>query len=343
MKVFFSAVYAPPSDLPRIARDAEELGYDGIWVSETRHDPFTGLALAARATSHISLRTGLAVAFARNPMTMATLANDIQLISNGRFQLGLGSQIKAHIVRRFSMPWSRPAARMREYVTALRTIWASYGTDENLRFHGEFYRHTLKDSFFDPGPNPFGSPLITLGGVGPVMTEMAGEVADGFLVHSVSSQRFLTEVTLPALRRGRHRGGRPWQGFEVNAAPIVATGRTEEEYQAAVLMAKKQIAFYTSTPTYSSMLGLHGFAGLRSELYRLALQGRVAEMPHAIDSEVLRTFAIVGEPADVARQIRDRFGAIADTVACYNPDVIDPAYWAPVVAELRRGRPVAAR
>jgi probable F420-dependent oxidoreductase len=335
MKIFFSAVYASPTDVPRMAREAEEIGYDGLWVAETRHDPFTGLALAAQATSRISLRTGIAVAFARNPMTMASLANDIQLISNGRFQLGLGSQIKAHIVRRFSMPWSRPAARMREYVMALRAIWASYGTDENLRFRGEFYRHTMKDSFFDPGPNPFGSPPVLLGGVGPVMTETAGEVADGFLVHSMSSQRFLKEVTLPALRRGRNQAGRPWNGFEVNAIPIVATGRTEEEYEAAVRMAKKQIAFYTSTPTYSSMLGLHGFSDLRSELYRLALQDRFADMPDVIDSEVLRTFAIVGEPTDVAKQIRDRFGGIADTVACYNPDVADPAYWAPVLAELR--------
>jgi probable F420-dependent oxidoreductase len=167
------------------------------------------------------------------------------------------------------------------------------------------------------------------------MTETAGEVADGFLVHSMSSQRFLKEVTLPALRRGRNQAGRPWDGFEVNAAPIVATGRTKEEYEAAVRMAKKQIAFYTSAPTYSSMLGLHGFSDLRSELYRLALQDRFADMPDVIDSEVLRTFAIVGEPTDVAKQIRDRFGGIADTVACYNPDVADPAYWAPVLAELR--------
>ncbi|MBO0805539.1 MAG: TIGR03617 family F420-dependent LLM class oxidoreductase [Nocardiopsaceae bacterium] len=335
MKIFFVAVHASPAEVSRIARQAEELGYDGLWASEIRHDPFTGLAMASQVTERLSLRTGLAVAFARNPMTTATLANDIQLASEGRFGLGLGTQIKAHIVRRFSMPWQRPVAQLREYVLALRAIWDSYGEENKLYFRGEFYRHTLKAPFFDPGENPYGPPPVLLGGVGPVMTEMAGAGADGFLVHSMSSRLFFDEVTLPALRRGREASGRRWEDFEVNMAPIVATGRTEEEYRAAIAMARRQIAFYTSTPTYSSVLELHGLADVRTELHRLAALGRIDEMPDVIDDHVLGTFAIVGEPKDAAAKIRDRFGDAAATVGFYNPDVTDPAYWIPLIAELR--------
>jgi probable F420-dependent oxidoreductase len=342
MKICFATVYASPDDLASTAVAAEELGYDGLWASETRHDPFTGLAIAAKLTSRISLRTGLAVAFARNPMTMATLANDLQLVSEGRFHLGLGSQLKAHIMRRFSMPWSQPVPRMREYVGALRTIWDSYGPEKPLRFRGEFYRHTLKGPFFDPGPNPYGTPPVILGGVGPGMTALAGEVADGFMVHSASSDRFLKEVTLPTLRRGREASGRPWEDFEVNIAPIVATGRNEEEYAAGIRMAKEQIAFYTSIPTYGAILELHDLAEVRTELHKLAAVGRFSEMPDVIDDFVLNTFAIVGQPKEAAAKIMERFGGTADTVSCYNSNVTDPHYWLPVIEELRNLQPAVA-
>jgi probable F420-dependent oxidoreductase len=342
MKLCFVSIYGRPDQMARMARDAEEMGYDGLWVSETKHDPFTGLAIAAQATSRISLRTGLAVAFARNPMSMATVANDVQLASRGRFHLGLGSQIKAHILRRFCMEWSHPVARMREYVMALRAIWDSYGEDNRLRFRGDFYRHTLKAPFFDPGPNPFGPPPVILGGVGEAMTALAGEVADGFMVHSVSSRRFLESVTLPALRRGLELGGRHLEDLEVNVAPIMVTGRDEREYQAAVRMAKQQIAFYISIPTYNTILELHDLFELRSELHRLAANGRVTEMADVIDAQVLDTFAIVGEPKEAAAKIRERFGDVASTVSLYNPDVTDPAYWMPVVEELRDVMPVRA-
>jgi probable F420-dependent oxidoreductase len=342
MKICFASVYASPNELVRTAQDAEELGYDGLWASETKHDPFIGLAIAAKLTSRISLRTGLAVAFARNPMTMATLANDIQLVSEGRFHLGLGSQLKPHITRRFSMPWSQPVPRMREYVAALRTIWDTYGPEKQLRFRGEFYRHTLKGPFFDPGPNPYGAPPVILGAVGPGMTQLAGEVADGFMVHSASSERFLKEVTLPTLRRAREASGRPWGDFEINVAPVIATGRNEKEYAAGIQMAKTQVAFYTSIPTYGAILELHDLAEVQTELHKLAAQGRISEMPDVIDNSVLNTFAIVGEPKEAAAKIMERFGGIADTVSCYNPNVTDPRYWLPVVEELRSLQPAAA-
>jgi probable F420-dependent oxidoreductase len=342
MKLSFVSIYGPPDEMARMAREAEEMGFDNLWVSETKHDPFTGLAIAAQATSRISLYTGLAVAFARNPMSMATLANDVQLASHGRFHLGLGSQLKSHILRRFSMEWSRPVARMREYVMALRAIWDSYGEDNRLSFRGEFYRHTLKAPFFDPGPNPFGPPPVILGAVGEAMTALAGEVADGFLVHSVSSRRFLESVTLPALRRGLELGGRTLNDLDVHLAPIMVTGRDEREYQAALRMAKEQIAFYISIPTYNAILELHDLFGLQSELHRLAANGRVSEMADVIDAEVLETFAIVGEPKEAAAKIWDRFGDVASSVSFYNTNVSDPAYWLPVVEELRDVMPVRA-
>ena len=196
MKVDITAD-ADPRTFAARAREAEADGYDGLWLGETAHDPLTGCALAGQATSRISVGTGIAVAFARSPMTLAVTANDLQLTTQGRFLLGLGSQVKAHITRRFSMPWSRPAPRMREFVLAMRAIWRSWQDGEPLNFTGEFYSHTLMTPFFDPGPNPYGPPRVFLAGVGDAMTRIAGEVADGFLCHGFTTERYLRDVTLP--------------------------------------------------------------------------------------------------------------------------------------------------
>ena len=190
------------------ARALEADGYDGGATAETSHDPFFPLLLAARATERLELSTGVAIAFARTPMTMASIANDLQLASKGRFSLGLGSQIKPHIERRFSMPWSHPAARMREFILAMRAIWAAWNGEEKLDFRGEFYTHTLMTPFFDPGPNPFGPPPVLLAAVGDLMTEVAGEVADGMILHPFTTERYVREVTLPGLGRGFEKGGR---------------------------------------------------------------------------------------------------------------------------------------
>ena len=191
------------------ARQAEADGYDGVWAAETAHDPFLPIAIGAAATEKLEFGTGIAVAFARNPMNLAVLANDLQLLSKGRFILGLGSQIKPHITKRFSMPWSHPAPRMRELIAAMRAIWATWETGEKLEFRGEFYTHTLMTPFFDPGQNPYGNPKILLAAVGELMTEVAGEVGDGLLVHGFSTERYLREVSLPALEPGRPRPARP--------------------------------------------------------------------------------------------------------------------------------------
>src|SRR5947207_7149305 len=194
--------------VPDAAREVEAAGFDGVLTFEGTHDAMFPLLLAAEHTQRIELTTAVVIAFGRNPMTLAQSAYDLQLASHGRFNLGLGTQIKPHIEKRYSMPWSKPAARMREMVLAIRAIWSRWHEGTPLDFRGEFYQHTLMTPFFDPGPNPFGLPRIVLGGVGPRMTEVAGEVADGFMVHPFSTPKFMRETTLPALERGPARGGR---------------------------------------------------------------------------------------------------------------------------------------
>src|SRR5579863_9834548 len=218
-----------PSDAVKTAQRAEDDGFDGLWCAETGHDPFLPLLLASQHTERIELGTGIAVAFARSPMNVAILANDLQLYSKGRFLLGLGSQIKPHIEKRFSMPWSHPAPRMREFVLALRAIWAAWHDGGPLRFEGSFYTHKLMTPFFAPEPQPYGPPPVFIAAVGELMTEVCGEVADGMLVHAFTTERYLREVTLPALERGMSRAGRSRDGFQLSCPVFVVTGTNDAE------------------------------------------------------------------------------------------------------------------
>ena len=298
------------------AQEAEATGYHGAFVGEIAHDPFVALALPSAATSSIQLGTCIALAFARNPMTTAIAANDLQLLSGGRLVLGLGSQIKAHVTRRFSMPWSHPAPRMREFVLAMRAIWAAWAGDAPLDFSGDFYTHTLMPPFFNPGPNPFGPPAVALAAVGARMTEVAGEVADALLCHGFTTERYLRTVTLPAVERGRQRaGGDP--PVEICIAPFVVTGSTAEELAAAATATRDQIAFYASTPAYRGVLELHGWGDLQGELQAMTKAGRWAEMGLLIDDEMLAEFAVVGEPDEVGPKLAARFGDIADRISLY--------------------------
>src|SRR5579875_3030503 len=215
-----------PSGIADAAREVEALGYDGAWAAETGHDPFLPLAIAAEATERIELGTAIAVAFARNPMNLAMVANDLQLISKGRFILGLGSQIKPHITKRFSMEWSRPAARMREMLLAIRAIWDCWENGTKLDFRGEFYTHTLMTPFFNPGPNRHGAPKVFLAAVGEGMTKVAAEVADGMLVHGFTTERYLRQVTIPAIEAGLHSSGRTRADFQLSYPAFVVTGDT---------------------------------------------------------------------------------------------------------------------
>ncbi len=316
------------------AAEHEAVGYDGFWTAETSHDPFLPLLLAAEHTSTIELGTSIAVAFARNPMTLANTAYDLQAHS-GRFVLGLGSQIKPHITKRFSMEWSKPAARMREMVLAIRAIWDCWNNGSKLDFRGDFYTHTLMTPFFNPGPNPNGDPKIFLAGVGPIMTEVAGEVCDGFICHGFTTERYLREVTIPALERGRAKAGKTMDGFEIVGPSFVVTGNDDGELAKAAAATKQQISFYGSTPAYRPVLDLHGWGGLQDELNTMSKQGKWQEMAEVVDDEILNTFAVVGEPETVAPELHRRYGDVIQRISFYAPYQSDPDRWTKVMSDLK--------
>src|SRR3954452_8190413 len=309
------------------AKEAESAGYDGAWSAETSHDPFFPLLLAAGSTERLELGTGIAVAFARNPMNLAQIAYDLQAYSQGRFLLGLGSQIKAHVTKRFSMPWSHPAPRMRELILAMRAIWDCWNNDTKLEFRGDFYTHTLMTPFFNPGPNPYGPPKVFLAAVGELMTEVAGEVCDGIIIHGFTTERYLREVTVPALERGMAKSGRARSDFEISFPAFIVSGTTEEEMAAAITGTKQQIAFYGSTPAYKSVFELHGWDDLQPELNRLSKLGDWVKMGDLIDDEVLDAFAIVGKPEEITVKVKARVGDVVDRVSFYTPYSSDPARW----------------
>jgi probable F420-dependent oxidoreductase len=330
--------YSPTVDqAASAARAAEDAGYDGWFAVETQLDPFLACAVAAERTERIELGTAIAVAFARNPMTVALQANDIQALSGGRFTLGLGSQIKPHITKRYSMPWSKPAARMREFILAIRAIWDTWGTGAPLEFRGEFYTHTLMAPFFNPGPNPHGNPKILLAAVGPLMTEAAGEVADGVLVHAFSTERYLREATLPALERGFAKAGRTREGFEITAPAFVVARDTEEEIAAGVAEVKQQIAFYGSTPAYRPVLELHGWGELQDELNAMTKRGEWDKLGSLIDDDVLNTFAVVGMPEEAFAEIRRRYADVATRITLVLPPEHDDERWRGLFDSLRTG------
>ena len=316
------------------ARQQEDQGYDGLWTAETAHDPFFPLLLASQQTERVELGTGIAVAFARNPMNLAQIAWDLQAASSGRFILGLGSQIKPHITKRFSMPWSHPAPRMREMILAIRAIWASWNDGTKLDFQGDFYTHTLMTPFFNPGPNPHGNAKIFLAGVGELMTEVAGEVCDGFLCHGFTTERYLREVTLPALERGAAKAGRSLSEVEISGPAFVVTGTTEEEMAASIQGTKQQIAFYGSTPAYRGVLDLHGWGGLQDDLNRMSKAGQWKEMGALITDEILHAFAVVAEPEQLAAGLNERYGSVVQRISFYAPYASDPERWRAVMDQL---------
>ncbi len=319
------------------AREAEAAGYAGVWTAETSHDPFLPLLLGAEHTEHLELGTSIAVAFARSPMTLANTAWDLQAFSKGRFILGLGSQIKPHITKRFSMEWSHPAPRMREFVLAMRAIWNTWLTGEKLEFRGEYYQHTLMTPFFTPSPadlDGFGPPKVFLAGVGEMMTEVAGEVCDGFLCHGFTTERYLREVTMPALERGRAKAGKTMEGFEIIGPSFVVTGANDEQLEAAAAGTRQQIAFYGSTPAYKGVLELHGWGGLQEELNALSKQGDWVKMGTLIDDEILNTFAVVGPPESIAPELAARYGDVIQRISFYAPYKSDPERWRAVMDAL---------
>ncbi|WP_327066310.1 TIGR03617 family F420-dependent LLM class oxidoreductase [Kitasatospora sp. NBC_01250] len=329
-----------PAGILAAAEQAEQWGMDRLVVAETAHDPFLQLARAADRTSTIELATGVAIAFARTPMTLAYQAWGLHEASGGRAVIGLGSQIKPHIERRFGMPWDRPAARMREYVHAVRAIWHSWQTGERLRFRGDFYTHTVMTPAFAPEPVAAGVPRILLAGVGPLMTRTAGAVADGFISHPFTSVDYLTERVLPGVRAARaeaERAGAAWTGrpFEIVGNVLTATGRTEEELRANRALVRERLAFYASTPAYRPVLEQHGWLDLHEELHRLSTRGRWQQMAEAIDEEVFETFAVAGPVPEVAAEIHRRYAGRATRISASLPEEADQSLGLEVLAALR--------
>ena len=304
------------ANVPAAARKLEEQGYDGMVTAEIANDPFLPLALAAEHTERIQLMTSIAVAFARNPMTLANIGNDLQAFSKGRFILGLGSQIKPHITKRFSMEWSKPAARMRELVLAMRAIWDCWYEGEKLDFRGEFYKHTLMTPMFTPTNNAYGPPKVVVAAVGPLMTRVCGEVADGMLIHAFTTEKYVREVTLPSLEAGLAKGGRSRGDLELCLPSFVVTGQDEQKWQEARAATAKQIAFYGSTPAYKPVLDAHGWGDLQGELNRLSKRGEWDAMGEEITDEILEAFAVVAEPSQVAGAMKARWGGLVDRVLC---------------------------
>ena len=294
--------------------------------------------IAAEHTEKIELGTSIAVAFARNPMILANIGYDLQNYSKGRFILGLGTQIKPHITKRFSMEWSKPAARMREMVAAIKAIWDSWQDGSRLDFRGDFYTHTLMSPFFNPGPSSYGNPKIFISAVGPLMSEVAGEVCDGIICHAFSTERYLKEVTLPAVQRGLDKSGRSLDSFEIVGPGFVVTGNNEESIKNSSTAIRQQIAFYASTPAYRPVLDLHGWGDAQDELNRMSKEGAWQEMGTLIDDEMLETFAVVGEPGEIASGVIERYGSDVDRMAFYSLGSNgDSSMWDQIASDLLAG------
>lgn len=327
---FDVAVDPGMGNVGEMAADLEQCGFGGMFLGETTHDPLLLLAAASQTTSELRLGTSVYIAFARSPMVTAIAANDVHALSKGRLTLGLGSQIKPHITRRFSMPWSRPAARMREYVLAMRAIWSSWENSTPLRFDGEFYTHDLMTPMFDPGPNPYGNPPIIVAGVGQHMTRVAGEVADGLLVHSFVTERYLREVLLPNVGTGLAAAGRRREDLELIVTPMIATGSTDQEINEAYEFVRGQIAFYGSTRAYLGVLDLHGWAGLHEELYKMSKLGRWDTMASIVPDEVVEEFAVIAPIETAASELNRRWGSVSDRISVTATSDTALAAWRPV-------------
>ncbi len=320
------------AQVPALAARAEALGFAAAWTAETRHDPFLPLALAAEHTHRMRLGTAVAVAFARSPTVVAQTAWDLAARSGGRFILGLGTQVRAHVERRFGMTWSgQPVAQLRDYVSALRALWHAWQSGEPLRHRGAFYRLSLMTPFFDPGPIPHPHIPVYLAGVGPGMCALAGEVGDGLVVHPLHSPRYLAEVILPAVAEGAARAGRDPSAVSLSASVLVGIGA---EGVAAV---REQIAFYASTPAYRGVLALHGWSDLGARLSELARHGRWPEMASLVTPEMVDAFAVAGEWDELGGRLRDRYAGLLDRVSLYRPygDPADEPGWQRLTADLR--------
>ncbi len=306
-------------EAPDVARAAEAAGFQGLWANDTKHNPFVALALAAVRTTRMQLGTGIAVAFSRSPMVTAQTAWDLGRLSGGRFILGLGTQVRAHIERRFGMPWDPPVPKLREYIGAVRAIWRSWQEGAPLRVEGTYYRLSLMGPFFNPGPNPRPSIPIMVAGVNRGLCRLAGEIADGFIVHPIHSVTYIRELVLPHIGDGLARSGRSRSDVQIYAPVIIAPGETREELAAALARARARIGFYGSTPTYRPLLEILGHGEVADRLNRLVRERRMEELAAQVPDAVLDAIVVRGSYAEIGRELRRRYEGLVDRVASYWP------------------------
>ena len=302
-----------------LAQAAEAIGFDTLWTSETQHDPFLPLGVAALHTQRIGLGTAIAVAFARNPTSVAHLAWDLREASQGRFILGLGTQVQAHIERRFGMPWGAPAARLREFILAMRAVWEAWQSGARLNFRGEHYKLTLMAPFFNPGPSAWPPVPVYIAAVNAQMCQLAGELCQGLHVHPFHTTRYLREQILPHVQQGLDAAGRRRGDIALSSSVFVITGETGEELEAARRAARSQVAFYASTPSYSTVMELHGWGEVRERLSSLAVRQRWEEMPALISDEMLAQFAVEGRPEEIPYLVKLRYVGLLERVTFYLP------------------------
>ncbi len=319
-------------DVKDLAQAAEAIGFDALWTSETQHDPFLPLTHVAALTTRLRFGTAVAIAFARSPLIVAHTAWDLAKQSDGRFMLGLGTQVQAHIERRFGMTWTPPVPRLREYVQAIRTVWTAWQTGGRLNFRGGEYKLTLMTPFFSPGPIDHPDIPIFIAGVGTPLCKLAGEVADGFHVHAYHTRQYLSEVVLPAIAEGAQRADRKREAIKIATMAFVALNEDEIEAQ------RQQIAFYASTPSYRPVLNLHGWGKMGEELSSLAARGRWDEMPGLITDEILETFVLIGSWDDIAGKLYTKYDGLLDRVGLYRPFVprMEDEQWRQLIKEMQR-------
>ena len=320
-------VSLPGGDLRKsaaLARQWEDIGIGRLWSSETQHDPFLSLAAATVTTERIGLGTSIAIAFSRSPMAVAHAAWDLQRASGGRFILGLGTQVKAHNERRFSVPWTAPMPRLREVVRALHAIWDCWQTGAKLNFHGEHYRFDLMTPFFNPGPIDALPPPVYLAAVNEQMARLAGEVADGLHVHSLHSARYIAEVLKPAVADGLVIGGRAGAAFRLHARVFTIVGDTAGERARVRENTRRQIAFYASTRTYARVLAVHGWENVVARLHELSLHGEWKSMASLITDEMLDVYAVTGTWDDIGVRVRERYAGLLDRVSLRGLEDVPP-------------------
>lgn len=318
MKIDTLLPAALPAEVAQSAQAMEALGFDCAWTFEAAHDAFFPLAFAAAATTTLGIGTNIAVAFARTPFSTAQMAWDLQRYSNGRFRLGLGTQIRQHVERRFSMPFDHPAARVTDYIRCVRAIWETFQTGARPSYEGPYYQFKLINEFFNPGPNEHPEIPIYLAGVNPRMCRAAGEVADGFHVHPMHTVPYLKEVVRPALDEGARTRGKTVADLEIYSPVFVITGETPAERATMEAAVRRQIAFYSSTPSYAAVLEFHGWSELSKQMAQLMREGKLNEMGNHVPDRLLEEMAVFGAPGEIGALLRARYDGVLDRISLYS-------------------------